>query len=142
MTLLLPFKACQLLSLEKDYPPAYQLALDMFKRLGQTSSDIYDVLLTKNHVRADLILLLLHLTPTPSPSAAAAASAAVRAEPGQGGHGRHSRAPLPGDGHADQGRDAVFHRCAKCRGGCGRHLTFSVPCLLQSTPSSATAMCS
>jgi hypothetical protein len=42
--------ACQLLSLETTYPPAYQLALDMLKRL-QTHDQIVEVLLTKNQVR-------------------------------------------------------------------------------------------
>lgn len=38
--------ACQLLGLERVYQPAYQLSLDMFKRLG-SSGEIYDVLLSK-----------------------------------------------------------------------------------------------
>jgi hypothetical protein len=41
--------ACQLLSLENTYPPAYQLALDMLKRL-HTHEEILEVLLTKQHV--------------------------------------------------------------------------------------------
>jgi hypothetical protein len=41
--------ACQLLSLENTYPPAYQLALDMFKRL-HTHEQIVEVLLTKKQV--------------------------------------------------------------------------------------------
>jgi hypothetical protein len=43
--------ACQLLSLESKYPPAYQLALDMMKRLN-THEQIVEVLISKN--------LLLH----------------------------------------------------------------------------------
>ena len=42
--------ACQLLSLDRMYPPAYQLALDMLKRL-QTSDQIVEVLLTKKQVK-------------------------------------------------------------------------------------------
>jgi hypothetical protein len=42
--------ACQLLSLEGTYPPAYQLALDMLKRL-QTHEQILEVLLTKHQVK-------------------------------------------------------------------------------------------
>lgn len=45
--------ACQLLSLESTYPPAYQLALDMLKRL-HTHDEILEVLLTKNQVRCCL----------------------------------------------------------------------------------------
>ena len=41
--------ACQLLALEGIYPPAYQLALDMFKRL-HTNDEILEVLLTKKQV--------------------------------------------------------------------------------------------
>jgi len=40
--------ACQLLSLEKIYPPAYQLALDMLKR--SCPEQIIEVLLTKGQV--------------------------------------------------------------------------------------------
>ena len=43
--------ACQLLALEKLYPPAGQLALDMFKRLGYLNSNIIDVLLSRYQVR-------------------------------------------------------------------------------------------
>jgi hypothetical protein len=47
--------ACQLLSLEKQYPPAYQLALDMLKRLLSRSNvvadQIVEVLLTSGQVR-------------------------------------------------------------------------------------------
>ncbi len=45
--------------MEKLYPPAYQLALDMFKRLGQSAADIYDVLLTKDHVGLGRWLVLV-----------------------------------------------------------------------------------
>lgn len=41
--------ACQLLSLEDFYPPSYQLALDMLKRLG-SYDQIVEVLLAKGHV--------------------------------------------------------------------------------------------
>ncbi len=41
--------ACQLLSLETVYPPCYQLALDMLKRLG-ANDQIVEVLLTKGLV--------------------------------------------------------------------------------------------
>eukprot|EP01119_Soliformovum_irregulare_P017399 TRINITY_DN5165_c1_g1_i3.p1 TRINITY_DN5165_c1_g1~~TRINITY_DN5165_c1_g1_i3.p1 ORF type:complete len:180 (-),score=60.49 TRINITY_DN5165_c1_g1_i3:39-578(-) len=41
--------ACQLLSLEATYPPAYQLALDMLKRL-HTYEEILEVLLTKQQL--------------------------------------------------------------------------------------------
>lgn len=39
--------ACSLLSLESVYPPAYQLALDMLKRLSTASDSIVEVLLSK-----------------------------------------------------------------------------------------------
>eukprot|EP00054_Salpingoeca_dolichothecata_P020883 m.132877 g.132877 ORF g.132877 m.132877 type:complete len:572 (-) comp23789_c0_seq2:199-1914(-) len=39
--------ACLLLSLDKDYPPAFQLALDMLKRLSTANEEIFDVLLSK-----------------------------------------------------------------------------------------------
>jgi regulator of MON1-CCZ1 complex len=42
--------ACQLLSLEKRYPPAGQLALDMLKRLNSHPSNIVEVLLLRNQV--------------------------------------------------------------------------------------------
>lgn len=42
-------QACQLLGLERVYQPAYQLSLDMFKRLG-SSGEIYDVLLSTGDV--------------------------------------------------------------------------------------------
>lgn len=41
--------ACQLLAIESSYPPAYQLALDMFKRL-KTNEEILEVLVTKKQV--------------------------------------------------------------------------------------------
>eukprot|EP00055_Hartaetosiga_balthica_P016514 m.104963 g.104963 ORF g.104963 m.104963 type:complete len:675 (-) comp9121_c4_seq1:4712-6736(-) len=40
--------ACLLLSLEKKYAPALQLALDMFKRLGNSQDEIFHVLLSEN----------------------------------------------------------------------------------------------
>eukprot|EP00039_Didymoeca_costata_P020054 m.339883 g.339883 ORF g.339883 m.339883 type:complete len:665 (+) comp19022_c0_seq1:117-2111(+) len=40
--------ACLLLSLEGTYPPAFQLALDMLKRLATANEDICDVLISKN----------------------------------------------------------------------------------------------
>jgi len=40
--------ACLLLSLEGTYPPAFQLALDMLKRLSTANEDIFDVLVSKN----------------------------------------------------------------------------------------------
>jgi hypothetical protein len=53
--------ACQLLSLEKQYPPAYQLALDMLKRLLSRSNvvadQIVEVLLTSGQVH----IAFLHL---------------------------------------------------------------------------------
>eukprot|EP00045_Choanoeca_perplexa_P010387 m.104801 g.104801 ORF g.104801 m.104801 type:complete len:648 (+) comp15261_c0_seq6:282-2225(+) len=42
--------ACLLLSLQSTYPPAFQLALDMFKRLGQSQDEIFDVLLSTGQV--------------------------------------------------------------------------------------------
>eukprot|EP01103_Thecamoeba_quadrilineata_P016692 TRINITY_DN5647_c0_g1_i1.p1 TRINITY_DN5647_c0_g1~~TRINITY_DN5647_c0_g1_i1.p1 ORF type:complete len:674 (-),score=118.24 TRINITY_DN5647_c0_g1_i1:226-2247(-) len=45
--------ACQLLSLETTYPPAYQLALDMLKRLS-SPSQIVEVLLVRTQVLAAL----------------------------------------------------------------------------------------
>eukprot|EP01130_Rhizamoeba_saxonica_P017512 TRINITY_DN8507_c0_g1_i3.p1 TRINITY_DN8507_c0_g1~~TRINITY_DN8507_c0_g1_i3.p1 ORF type:complete len:488 (-),score=102.44 TRINITY_DN8507_c0_g1_i3:23-1486(-) len=42
--------ACQLLSLSKLYPPTYQLALDMLKRLGGHNEHILEVLLTKGFI--------------------------------------------------------------------------------------------
>ena len=46
--------ACLLLSLEKKYPPAFQMALDMFKRLGGSHDEIATALLTSGHVMAAL----------------------------------------------------------------------------------------
>ncbi|PRP87042.1 hypothetical protein PROFUN_04778 [Planoprotostelium fungivorum] len=51
--------ACQLLSLESRYPPAYQLALDMFKRLN-TDEEILEVLLTKRQIVLALRFLRSH----------------------------------------------------------------------------------
>ena len=42
--------ACSLLSLESVYPPAYQLALDMLKRLATASDSIVEVLLSKKQL--------------------------------------------------------------------------------------------
>jgi len=42
--------ACLLLSLETVYPPAYQLALDMLKRLSTASDSIVEVLLSKKQL--------------------------------------------------------------------------------------------
>jgi len=42
--------ACSLLSLETVYPPAYQLALDMLKRLSTASDSIVEVLLSKKQL--------------------------------------------------------------------------------------------
>ena len=42
--------ACSLLSLESVYPPAYQLALDMLKRLSTASDSIIEVLLSKKQL--------------------------------------------------------------------------------------------
>jgi len=42
--------ACSLLSLENVYPPAYQLALDMLKRLSTASDSIIEVLLSKRQL--------------------------------------------------------------------------------------------
>ena len=42
--------ACLLLSLESAYPPALQLALDMLTRLGNSSEEICEILLSKNRV--------------------------------------------------------------------------------------------
>lgn len=43
--------ACRLLALEKDYPAAYQLAIDMFKRLKE-DEQIQEVLLSKEEVQS------------------------------------------------------------------------------------------
>eukprot|EP00041_Stephanoeca_diplocostata_P015656 m.299467 g.299467 ORF g.299467 m.299467 type:complete len:725 (+) comp20113_c0_seq2:179-2353(+) len=42
--------ACLLLSLESTYPPAFQLALDMLKRLLTANEEIVDVLVSKNQL--------------------------------------------------------------------------------------------
>jgi len=42
--------ACLLLSRELVYPPAQQLALDMFKRLSDSDSDIIDILLSSGQI--------------------------------------------------------------------------------------------
>lgn len=46
--------ACLLLSLENLYPAAYQLALDMLKRLGNAHGEIIEVLLSTGHILAAL----------------------------------------------------------------------------------------
>jgi len=51
--------ACQLLSLENTYAPAYQLALDMMKRL-HTHEEILEVLLTKQQLTAALRFIRTH----------------------------------------------------------------------------------
>lgn len=51
--------ACQLLSLESRYPPAYQLALDMMKRLN-THEQIVEVLISKNLLLAALRFMKSH----------------------------------------------------------------------------------
>lgn len=66
-------QACQLLGLERVYQPAYQLSLDMFKRLG-SSGEIYDVLLSKGDVGGDkyagTIFRASAVAHSPSPSPA------------------------------------------------------------------------
>lgn len=42
--------ACLLLSLESSYPPAYQLALDMLKRLATANDSIIEVLISKQQL--------------------------------------------------------------------------------------------
>lgn len=42
--------ACLMLSLENDYPPTYQLALDMLKRLNTANEEIIEVLLSKQQL--------------------------------------------------------------------------------------------
>ncbi|XP_032220481.2 regulator of MON1-CCZ1 complex isoform X2 [Nematostella vectensis] len=42
--------ACLMLSLEKAFPPAYQLALDMLKRLNTANEEIVEVLLSKHQI--------------------------------------------------------------------------------------------
>jgi hypothetical protein len=51
--------ACQLLSLESTYPPAYQLALDMLKRL-RSYDEILEVFLTKGNLFQALRFLRNH----------------------------------------------------------------------------------
>jgi len=51
--------ACQLLSIESTYPPAYQLALDMLKRI-HTNAEILEVLLTKKQILAALKFVRQH----------------------------------------------------------------------------------
>lgn len=46
--------ACLLLSLQNEYPPTHQLALDMLKRLGSANDEIIEVLLSKQQVLAAL----------------------------------------------------------------------------------------
>nr|CAG4646085.1 EOG090X028B [Macrothrix elegans] len=46
--------ACLLLSLEAVYPAAYQLALDMLKRIGSANEEIVEILLSKNKVLSAL----------------------------------------------------------------------------------------
>lgn len=48
------FKACLLLSLESVYPAAYQLALDMLKRISNANEEIVEILLSKNKVLSAL----------------------------------------------------------------------------------------
>ena len=52
--------AYMLLSLEGSYPPAFQLALDMLKRIGVANDDIVDVLLTKDQVISNRIYVLVY----------------------------------------------------------------------------------
>ncbi|XP_046859554.1 regulator of MON1-CCZ1 complex-like [Xenia sp. Carnegie-2017] len=49
--------ACVMLSLETDYPPAYQLALDMLKRLNKANEEIVEILLSKGQLLAALRFL-------------------------------------------------------------------------------------
>ena len=46
--------ACLLLSLQNEYPPTHQLALDMLKRLGTANDEIVEVLLSNQQVLAAL----------------------------------------------------------------------------------------
>jgi hypothetical protein len=43
--------ACLLVSIQGEYPPAYQLALDMLKRLRTADAEIIDILLSKGQVK-------------------------------------------------------------------------------------------
>ena len=56
--------ACQLLSLESKYPPAYQLALDMMKRLS-THEQIVEVLISKNYLLQALRFMKSHRVKIP-----------------------------------------------------------------------------
>lgn len=56
--------ACQLLSLESKYPPAYQLALDMMKRLS-THEQIVEVLISKNFLLQALRFMKSHRVKIP-----------------------------------------------------------------------------
>jgi hypothetical protein len=56
--------ACQLLSLEAKYPPAYQLALDMMKRLS-THEQIVEVLISKNYLLQALRFMKSHRVKIP-----------------------------------------------------------------------------
>lgn len=56
--------ACQLLSLESKYPPAYQLALDMMKRLN-THEQIVEVLISKNLLLPALRFMKSHRVKIP-----------------------------------------------------------------------------
>lgn len=47
-------KACLLLSLESVYPAAYQLAVDMLKRIANANEEIVEILLSKNKVLSAL----------------------------------------------------------------------------------------
>ncbi|EDV23201.1 uncharacterized protein TRIADDRAFT_58243 [Trichoplax adhaerens] len=46
--------ACLVLSLEKAYPPAFQLAMDMLKRIPSCNEDVVETLLSKKHILAAL----------------------------------------------------------------------------------------
>eukprot|EP00038_Savillea_parva_P003456 m.125942 g.125942 ORF g.125942 m.125942 type:complete len:657 (+) comp11178_c0_seq1:415-2385(+) len=61
--------ACLLLSLESAYPPAFQLALDMLKRLTTANEEIVDVLVGK-----DQLLLALRFLRSLGPEAVATVS--------------------------------------------------------------------
>eukprot|EP01121_Diplochlamys_sp_Union-15-3_P008527 TRINITY_DN2264_c0_g2_i1.p1 TRINITY_DN2264_c0_g2~~TRINITY_DN2264_c0_g2_i1.p1 ORF type:complete len:638 (-),score=93.50 TRINITY_DN2264_c0_g2_i1:4-1917(-) len=50
--------ACQLLSLETVYPPAYQLALDMLKRLSTTRTEVYDQIFDVLVIKGQLLQAL------------------------------------------------------------------------------------
>ncbi|EGD76571.1 hypothetical protein PTSG_07688 [Salpingoeca rosetta] len=44
------YLACRLLSIKDQYQPALQLAMDMFKRLGDSQEEIFHVLLTQQQI--------------------------------------------------------------------------------------------